>query len=280
MKIAVLTDIHANLIALEAVTAHLTNWRPDRVFVAGDIVNRGPRPLECWQFIQARVCQDGWQVIRGNHEDYVLSQAEPDAPRSGPAFTVHQASYWTMLRMKSKIADLRALPEHISLAGPDAGEVRIVHASMRGNRDGIYPETSNQTLRRQIQPAPQLMCVGHTHRALVRTLDDTLVVNAGSSGLPFDGDTRPSYAQIMWNNHRWQAHIQRVEYDVARAARDFTTSGYMEAAGPLTQLVFVELTEAVSMLYGWSVRYQQAILDGRISMPASVEAYLRDPWVP
>ena len=47
MKIAVLADIHGNLPALEAVAAHVEAWQPDRVIVAGDLVNRGPRPLEC-----------------------------------------------------------------------------------------------------------------------------------------------------------------------------------------------------------------------------------------
>lgn len=280
MKIAIITDIHANLVALEKIVAHVDRWGPDHVFVAGDMVNRGPRPLECWELIQSRIDQDHWQVIRGNHEDYVISQASPEVPRDGPGFSINQASYWTMLQMGNQITALQSLPEQISLSGPDAGEIRIVHASMRGNRDGIYPETSDQTLSKQILPPPGLLCVGHTHRPLVRKLDTTTIVNAGSSGLPFDGDTRPSYAQIVWQNHQWQAKIQRVEYDLHLAIQDFIASGYLQEAGPLTRLVFVELTDAISMLYGWFTRYRKAVLQGELSMSASVDAYLKKPWVP
>ena len=85
MKLAVLADIHGNFPALQAVTAHLEQWQPDRVVVAGDIVNRGPRSLDCLRFVQHKQDTQGWITVRGNHEDYVVSQAQPDTPRSGPA---------------------------------------------------------------------------------------------------------------------------------------------------------------------------------------------------
>ena len=72
VKIAVLADIHANLAALEAVSEHIEHWQPDSIAIAGDIVNRGPRPRECWGFVQERMAQDGWLVLRGNHEGYVI----------------------------------------------------------------------------------------------------------------------------------------------------------------------------------------------------------------
>ncbi|NTU66001.1 MAG: metallophosphoesterase, partial [Chloroflexi bacterium] len=69
MKLAVLADIHSNWRALQAVADHIEQWQPDRVVVAGDVINRGPRPVECADFILAR----GWAWVRGNHEEYVLS---------------------------------------------------------------------------------------------------------------------------------------------------------------------------------------------------------------
>ena len=74
-KLAVLSDIHGNFAALQAVADHIDRWQPDAVVVAGDIVNRGPRSRDCLRFVLARAAEAGWQIIRGNHEEYVLRVA-------------------------------------------------------------------------------------------------------------------------------------------------------------------------------------------------------------
>ncbi len=145
---------------------------------------------------------------------------------------------------------------------------------MRGNRDGIYPETTNETLKVQIAHPPSLFCVGHTHRPLIRSYNGTLVVNVGSAGLPFDGDQRPSYARIIWQNGKWDADLVRVEYDVQAAERDFYYTGYLDGGGPLVQLVLIELRHACSQLYNWSRLYQEQALQGEISMDKAVQEYL------
>ncbi len=69
MKLAVLSDIHGNVPALQAVVEHVEAWGPDHVIVNGDIVNRGPYSLECLQAVQEKQAVQGWQLLRGNHED-------------------------------------------------------------------------------------------------------------------------------------------------------------------------------------------------------------------
>lgn len=274
MKIAVLTDIHANQPAMEAVSQHLEVWRPDRIAVGGDIVNRGPHPVECLTFVQDKIQQENWQVVQGNHEEYVISQAAPDAPRSGPAFDLLRHSYWTYQRLNGQLADLERMPFQVSIAGPDGREVRIVHASMRGNRDGIYPETTDQELRQKIAPAPAVLVVGHTHHPLIRQVDQTLVVNAGSVGAPFDGDRRASYAQLTWHGGRWQAEIVRLEYDLRQAEQAFFDSGYIIEAGPVARLMMAEFRKARPHIFTWYRRYEEDILGGRITVGEAVDEFL------
>ncbi len=119
MKIAILADIHANYRALLTAVEHLSYWKPDRVVIAGDIINRGPRPAECLDLIQAKMKQEDWQVIRGNHEDYVIMHANPDAPRSGPALEVHRASYWTYQQLGMDVSSLMAMPLIYEFQAPD-----------------------------------------------------------------------------------------------------------------------------------------------------------------
>ena len=239
MKIAVLADIHGNCRALEAVTDHLERWKPDYVLVAGDIVNRGPRSLRSQEFIKEKQETDNWQVIRGNHEDYVIARDDPDDPKCGPLYEQFKPVYFTYDQLNRDVTYIKNLPERLSFKFDDAGEVRMLHASMVNNREGIYPETSNQTLAQLIAPAPSVFITGHTHRALVRTLNGSLVVNAGSVGLPFDGDTRTGYAQIAWDGNLWRGEIVRLEYDIQKAEQDYYDSGFMDQGGPLVKLITV-----------------------------------------
>jgi len=277
MKVAVLGDVHANLAAFEAVIAHVDTWEPDHVLLVGDIVNRGPRPAECLDIFQRRQARDGWQTVRGNHEEYVISQAENGLQRTEAETAVHQATIWTYEHLDCDISALKAMPLHHCLYAPDGSELRLVHGSMAGLRIGIYPFTTNNELRALIDPAPSVFCVGHTHRSLIRQVDDTLVVNAGSVGLPFDGDTRTGYAQITWSESRgWHARQVRFSYDLQRARHDFFQTGYLHDGGPLVELVEIELKTATSQLYNWAVRYQALALQGKISMAESVARHIAE----
>ena len=277
MKIAVLSDIHGNFPALERITDHVENWKPDLVFVAGDIVNRGPRSHDCLNFLDNKKQESDWRIIRGNHEDYVISRAEPEDPKSGPVYDIYQPTHYTFEQLNYDISGLVSLSESITEYGPDQQEVRMVHASMRHNRDGIYPETSVDDLKIQINPPPAVFITGHTHRPLVRKMGGTLVVNAGSVGLPFDGDRRSGYAQITYRKGYWDARIIRLEYDIAKAKKDFQDTGYREGAGPIAEMVLLELDLALSQLWHWSARYTMAILDGRMTVAESTEEFLKEP---
>jgi predicted phosphodiesterase len=283
MKIAVLSDVHANWVALQAVADDIARWGADQVIVAGDLVNRGPRPLECWQFVQEMQRTAGWMITLGNHEEYVLEQARPEAPRSGPRFEVNQASYWAYLHLRNEIAALQALPFDLQLRDPLGRPIRITHASLCGIRDGIYPDTDDTELYTKIRDdcdpnaaanPPALFLVGHTHLPLIRRLNGTLVVNAGAAGLPFDGDTRASYARLTWQRGNWQAEIARVIYDLAAAEQDFVASGYLEEAGPLIPLVVQELQQARARLGSWVDLYQKQALAGEITIAESVRQFL------
>lgn len=275
LKLAILADIHANLPALQAVVEDILSWVPDRVIVAGDIINRGPSPMECLQLIQAKVDSDGWIILRGNHEEYVLNHEQSDAPTSGPEFDVHLASFWTFGKIKTALSKIRKLPLVHSFPDPNGNEIRITHASMVGIRDGIYIDTSDESLRRKVGEPAALFCVGHTHIPLIRNIDGTLVVNVGSAGLPFDRNIYPSYAKLTWCSGLWDAKIVRIDYDMHQAERDFFTTGYLEDAGSLARLVLYELREARSYLYQWALNYQNHVLAGRISMDSSVDEFLR-----
>jgi predicted phosphodiesterase len=273
MKIAVLADVHGNFIGLQTITAHIEAWRADLVIFGGDIINRGPRPLECLNFLLDRQKQEGWLTVRGNHEDYVISFADPETPCSGLQFEIHRSAYWTYQKIGGDVAPLIAMPFQQNIYS-EGGQFRVVHGSMLSNRNGVFPRTTDEELREKITPAPAVICVAHTHWPLIRYLDETLVVNVGSAGLPFDGDDRLGYAQLIWQRGEWQARIIRLEYDKAQNERDFYDSGFMTDSGPLAPLVLDELRTAHPRLFRWTIEYEKRVLVGELTAEAAVQEFL------
>ncbi len=282
MKVAVISDIHANLAALEAVLEDVDRWQPDVVVVNGDVINRGPQPRECWALIWERAQRAGWHLTIGNHEQYVLEHADARIPKQTPRFQIYYLAYWTYLRVKDVIEDIRALPFDVQIpldSGQQGDVLYITHASPRHTRDGLYPDMSNEDILARMPTSVAAMCVAHTHRAFVRWLEGRVVVNAGAVGLPFDGDSRASYARCVCHRGHWNASIVRVPYDRKATERAFATTGFLDEAGPMAHLVLVELREARSQLYQWTVQYQQAVLEGELTLEESVRRFLAEEGI-
>ncbi len=278
MKIAALADIHGNYQALIAVIDHVERWKPDLVFVLGDIINRGPRSRDCLHLIQQKLESDSWQTIAGNHEQYVLRFDSPETPRSGNQFEMYRIIYWTYQSLSpGDIQSIKEMPLEIETPLPGNQIVKAVHASMSGIRVGIYPDSSQKELLELIQPDVNLFLVGHTHQPLIKTIGKTTVINAGSIGLPFDGDTRAGYAQITGENRQWTGKIIRLEYDQEAARQDFYSTQFIPQGGPLAGLVLTEMNIGWPQLSHWFRRYEQAVLDHEISVEDAVEQYLKNP---
>jgi predicted phosphodiesterase len=271
MRLVVLSDIHGNRPALEAVVEAVDRLAPTHVVVAGDIINRGPHPRCCLERVLARRASHHWQVLRGNHEDFVILEATSPRRATPWEHQLYAHTRWTLDHVRDLVPDLQALPDRIVLQAPDGSELRFLHASMRSNRHGLYAHMSEDDVGELIAPAPPVMLVGHTHIPFVRTVGQSLVVNAGAVGLPFDGDTRASFALLEWNHGRWRAEIIRLPYDLAQARRDFLTSGYLAEGGPMVRLILDELEKAQPRLGWWHRHFEARVARGELSLEDSVE---------
>jgi predicted phosphodiesterase len=278
MKIAALGDIHGNYQALITVLADIEAWQPDLVLVLGDLINRGPRSKDCFDLIQGKSTNPAWHVIKGNHEGYVLNFEDPNFSRQGIDLALRQVIYWTYESLTRKdLNQLIQLPIEIKIDLPGLGLIQAAHASTAGDRIGIYPSTPDSRLAGLIPEQARLFMVGHTHQPLMRTLGDTLVINTGSVGLPFDGDTRAAYAQITFQKGTWQAEITRVPYDLKTAENDFYQSGFIPEGGPLAELILAELQLGWPQLGKWFRGYEIAVREERISLSEAVYEFLKNP---
>lgn len=275
MKIAVLSDIHANLAALTAVQTHLQTWQPDHVVVNGDSVNRGPEPMACWQWLKT---QHDWVLMQGNHETYVLNYLDSQVQHEGAWKQIKSLSQWTFKQMTPEVvAEFAQLPTQHTIVAPDGTPCTITHASARGNRDNLDEDNPPELLKAQIGGQKNgVFCIGHTHVPFVRPFGEVLIVNCGAVGQPCDGDLRASYAQIEWQNGRWHAHIARVPYDRAQTKRAFLTCGLMEACAPISHLLLAEWEQAYPFIMRWREQKQTAVINGELDITQSVQQLFQE----
>jgi putative phosphoesterase len=277
MKIAVLADIHANLAALERVDCELSVLAPDVVVVAGDVVNRGPHPLECLQFVLEKEERHRWRVLKGNHETFVLRERDGPCERSEWETDLYRHTAWTCGKLKHYVDAMDRWGDAVEFTGPSGDLIRCVHASMRSNRHGLYRHMPDAELQELIAPAPAVLCVGHTHIPFIRTLGPTLVINVGAVGLPFDGDDRAGIAVVEWTARGWHAEIIRLPYERSRTERAYEESGYLEEGGVMVPLILDELRHARPRLGEWHRVYEHRVAAGELSIGESVQRLLAEP---
>jgi predicted phosphodiesterase len=272
MRIAILADIHANLLALEAVIADLEIVQPDQVIVAGDFQNRGPAPKEVYD----RLRQFDWPLLRGNHEDYVIEQSESPAEEAHAVdLYAWQPARWTAERVPETIPFLRTLPIAIRLSGPDGSFVCIAHGSPRSNAEGFFPSTGQEKALTMLgEPMPTVLCCGHTHLPLRKQIGPTYVFNVGSVGFPFDGDWRAAYGILNWSEGEWSTELRRVPYPVKTVVESLAAPEFHDGLGPMAKIIQRELETARPHLTLFTLVFLPRVRSGELAIYEAVDKYL------
>ncbi|MBZ0266549.1 metallophosphatase family protein [bacterium] len=229
--IAVISDIHGNLEALEAVLEDAGRESVDRIVCLGDVVGYGANPNECLD----RVRTEAAAVVLGNHDAAAVNLELAE----GFNEVARTAIRWTFetLREDNREA-LRTLPMFYVEGG-----ARYVHASPDEPEAWHYVQTEEEAWI-SLEACPEPICfIGHSHvpfRVLVRggrmqaldtsvlelKPDDRVLVNVGSVGQPRDGDWRASYA--IFDEKAGRIVARRVEYDIERATTKIREAGLPE----------------------------------------------------
>lgn len=235
MRLAVISDIHGNLPALEAVLEEIAAKKAQAVYHLGDLVGYNPFPEE----VVTRVRDLGLTGVVGNYDLAVAAEVpDPVAEFLNPAITeMGRAIYhWTRERVRQETkAYLRGLPRRLSLQV--AGRrLLLTHGSPRHVREYLRPRLTDAELAPVVgEISEEVLLVGHTHIPLVRQVAGKWLVNPGSVGFPKDGDPRASYA-LLKVEEEVQVEIRRVVYDVERTARALLAAGLPpQAAADLRQ---------------------------------------------
>jgi predicted phosphodiesterase len=224
MRIAVVSDIHGNRTAFEAVLADLEQTSPDLIFHGGDLADAGSGSIEVLDQIRSM----GWKGVAGNTDQML---AFPDTFENFASRSPKLATFWDVLREmaaatrellgEERLVWLRNLPLiHVY------DSMAIVHASPGDPWSAPSSQASDGELNSRYSSLTQpIVIYGHIHQPFVRTIGGLTVANSGSVGLPYDGDQRASYLLIEGS----QIKIRRVKYDLARELQALRSSGIPHA---------------------------------------------------
>ena len=241
-RIAILSDIHANLFALRAVHEDLERLQPDEILVGGDLVGRGPQGDDVVKY----VTKHGWPSVRGNHEDYLLNFHHRRVPASWWQDPVWSASRWMVSELSAtSLAIIESLA--MELRPERDGGILLVHGTPRSNQEGFGSWTAPEVLDEIAEMMrPGEMLVGaHTHRPIELERGGIRLVNTGSVGLPFNGDWRAQYVIITTHGDGTRSvEFRQVEYDREAFLRHYKTSGFYDKGGITSAMLYQEILHA------------------------------------
>jgi predicted phosphodiesterase len=239
MRLALISDIHANLPALEAVLADIDSRSFDAVFHLGDLVGYAPWPNETVELIRVRAIQG----VAGNYDSTVATSYKHCGCRyEDPAQEAlsHLSYEWTMRHVSAETRRfLGALPFRLDVrpgGGHQGGrQVVLVHGTPTLNTvywTGDRSDEFSLGMARRAGAGPgDLLAFGHTHLPWHREIDGIGFVNAGSVGRPKDGDWRAGYVAVTIGEGETRVEFLRVEYDLARAVAGIRESDLPDEFG-------------------------------------------------
>lgn len=231
LKIAVLSDIHSNHIALQACMEKIKSQQADGVILAGDYVSDCPDPQRTLALIRQLEQQYTVWKVKGNREEYFVSHK--DGFEDGWSYSTYKGSLlYTYERLKEKdIEWFRSMPvtERIEIKGTKP--IRLVHGSVESTRELLYPQAEN-TKRYMEQIEEELLIGGHTHLQCIYEYKNKTYLNPGSVGVAIGVSKAAHMAFLCWEEkkEKWEFEFLTVPYNYEELKRQFEQSDIMEKA--------------------------------------------------
>jgi putative phosphoesterase len=216
LRVAALYDIHGMLVPLEAVLEEVED--ADAIVVGGDVAS-GPQPAEVLGRLRALGDRVHW--VRGNGD---RALATGDAGDVGPA--IEASLRWTAEQLSDEQRGfLGSLPETVVLDVDGLGDVCFCHATPRSDEEIVTQATPDRHLRKVLaRTSESVVVAGHTHMQLDRRVDGFRWVNAGSVGMPYEGEVA-----AFWVLLGPEIELRRTPFDVERAVEAVLGSGWPDA---------------------------------------------------
>ncbi len=235
-RIALFSDIHANLPALEAVLADIDRRHADdpfdSIYCLGDIGGYAAEPNETQDLLEAR----GYPTVAGNYDENVGLDRDDCGCQYISAFDIKMSDVsftWTRDHTtREHKAWLRGLPHELRLKA-EGRRVLLCHGSPRSITEYLFENRSDGYLRQYTKGGrydahADVICFGHTHVPYQRSVDGVEFINTGSVGRPKDGDPRAGYRIVMLSDGHVTSEQIRVPYDIEATCQRIIAAGLPE----------------------------------------------------
>jgi len=232
MKVAVISDIHGNMDALEAVLNDIQKEKCEKILALGDYAMAGPEPDNTVQWFFSKQMNDDYVMIQGN-TDLMISDFSnklyETLKETAPIMAEALKNDYTLINPIQRTF-LKTLPaqKEIEIEGV---KILMVHGSPRKNNEDILPEMRLSAVEEIIKDTDaNLILCGHTHIPCgYQTTKKQTVVNVGSVGRPFTPEPKSCYLKITINNGEFVLEHKFVEYNKDRAALKLSKRGFLGA---------------------------------------------------
>lgn len=246
MNIAVFSDIHSNVIALDACIEDIENQQIDGIIFLGDNVSDCPLPQDTLSRIRELDRAFKTWHIKGNREDYFVQHA--DGAGDGWCYSSYKGSllYTYEHLTKEDIECFRNYKGTRKITIPETESITIAHGSPASLRELLYPDGENTKCYLDQIDTKYLLC-GHTHKQGMFKYKDKLFINPGSIGVAIGGRAVAHYAVLSWNNSRWNCCLKEVPFDLEALRRRFYSSSLMEKAYVWPKCILKSLETGINM---------------------------------
>lgn len=216
MKVAFISDIHGNAVALEAVLKDIETKNVDKIIVLGDICYRGPEPKRALDMIRSL----DTTVIKGNADEWIVRGIQEGEVPAKVLNMMRVEQVWAVGKLEdSDLQYLASLPEQHNVQLTDQLEVTCFHATPNSLFEVVQPDEEDDVLRQKLSldgSGANIVLYGHIHKAYVRFVEGKAVVNLGSVGLPFDGINQSSYVIVEGEGSNFSISHQRVKFETEK----------------------------------------------------------------
>ncbi len=222
MKIAVISDIHGNMQALNAVLENIKQENCEKIFCLGDLAMAGPEPSKTIEKIRQLLNNSDFTLIQGNTDEMIANcdnQMIHLLEENNPIMAHALECDVTVVSEEQKIF-LRDLPKQY-MQEIDGLKILLVHGSPRKNNENIYPDLKIEEVEEMVaETDADIIFCGHTHVPCgYQTNSKQTVVNVGSVGRPFSEEPKSCYAILEINNKEFSIKHNLVDYDYKTAAK-------------------------------------------------------------
>jgi len=235
MKVAVLSDIHGNLFALNSVLEDIKKNDVDEIFCLGDLAMAGPEPNETIDFVK----KQNWTIIQGNTDKMIAdySEAVYNAVKEGAPIMANALENDVKSISTENKEFLKQLPEKLALER-EGVNILLVHGSPRRNNENIFPDLTKEQINEIVAGAEEnIIFCGHTHIPCGYQTDNGItIVNDGSVGRPFTDNPEACYVLADFNNGAFTIEHRFVDYDKVKAA-EILTKRHFEGAEKLANML-------------------------------------------